>query len=344
MPTRIVRSAALTAAVLLCSALSALVPAHAAGPAAGDHAWTAAPASGGGSRPGEDGRPYFYLEGAAGTVLEDTLTLTNPGTKPVSVRLRGAEAYNTASGAFAIRGTDDSWITPAVRTVKLPARTRADVPFSVTVPATAAPGDHPAAIVASAGGRQAGVRVQLRVSGPTLSALTVEDVGVDKGRGLIRYTVVNRGNTALTPKLEVRADGLFGRVLHRAPHALPMEVLPGQRVRLTEKWPHPPALDSVRVRVTLTAGGGAHGTGTASAVFVPWAWVAGLAAVVALGAGAWFVRRRRPAEPERAPAAGSDSGDGADGADGNGDGADGADGNDETHVKNSEPATAGAAT
>ena len=53
-----------------------------------------------------------------------------------------------------------AWITFAERTVKVPARTRADVPFTVGVPAGAVPGDHPGAIVASGGGRTAAVRIQ----------------------------------------------------------------------------------------------------------------------------------------------------------------------------------------
>lgn len=60
------------------------------------------------------------------------------------------------------------------------------------------------------------------MTGPTLSALTVEDVSVS-GRGrtaAIRYTLVNRGNTVLAPRLAVRADGLFGPVLRRAARTL----------------------------------------------------------------------------------------------------------------------------
>ncbi|WP_327297241.1 MULTISPECIES: hypothetical protein [unclassified Streptomyces] len=334
MLTRNIRSAVLTAAVLLCSAVPALVPAAAAEPAAGGSGWTAAPASGAGTRPSADGRPYFYLEGAPGTVLEDTLALTNPGKKAVTVRLRGAEADNTASGGSAFRTTGHSWITPAARTVKVPARTSARVPFSVTVPATAEPGDHPAAIVAAAGGREAGVRVQLRVSGPTLSALTVEDVRVDKGRGLIHYTLVNRGNTALTPHLDVRTDGLISGAHHIAGRTLPVELLPGRRARLTERWPHPPALDSASVHLTVAAGGGARGTGTVSAVFVPWWRVAGAVVLVLAGTGGWSAVRRR--RREEGPGAGpdpyaSDSGTGGSGTR-------------DTEYTDSEPATAGAAT
>ncbi|MET7615775.1 hypothetical protein [Streptomyces sp. NPDC005408] len=262
---------------------------------AADAAWTVQP---GGAR------PYVYLEGAPGTVLEDTLSVTNPGAKPLTVRLRPADAYNTVTGALAVRGAHKSkgagtWIMLASERVTVPPRTRAEIPFSVTVPSGALPGDHPGAVMAAAGGREAGVRIHLRVSGPTLAAVTVEQVKVSGGA--IHYTLVNRGNTALTPRLTIRADGLFGEVLHRAPRTLPVELLPAQRITLTEKWPEHPSLDSVTVHIEATAPGDARAKGSATATFVPWGTVAGAAAglLAALGGTVWFVRRRTRRQPDR---------------------------------------------
>ncbi|WP_327246005.1 COG1470 family protein [Streptomyces sp. NBC_01320] len=286
-------------AALLCAFACALTanPATAADRSGAD--WTAQPAAGAGTRSGEDGdRPYFYLEGLPGTVLQDRLSVTNPGTAPVTVRLRGADAYNAGGGDFAVRGTKDStgtgaWLRLAADRVTVPARTRAEVPFSVTVPAGASPGDHPGAIVAEHSGRSVGVRVHLRVSGPTLTALTVEDVSVS-GR-TIHYTLVNRGNAALTPRLAVSADGVFGTLLRREARNLPVDLLPGQRVKLTEPWRDAPALDSATVRLRVTAASGAHSEATARAVFVPWAPVTGGALLVlaAAAAGAYAYRLRR---------------------------------------------------
>ncbi|MCX5382053.1 hypothetical protein [Streptomyces sp. NBC_00083] len=295
---RPIRPALPVLALLLC-ALSAPA-AQAAPPASGE--WTAAPASGGGTRPSADGRPYFYLEGAPGAVLQDTLSLSNPSGTPLTLRLRGAAAHNTPDGSFAVRADPDPWITLAAPEVNIPARTRADVPFSVTVPAGAQPGDHPAALVATTGGRAVGVRLQVRVAGPTLSALTVESVRVDRGRHVIRYALVNRGNTTLAPRLAVHADGVFGRAVERAARPLPVELLPGQRVELSEPWPHPPALDRVDVRLDVTAEGGARASGSAEVSFVPWGPVAGVGLVLLGGAAAAWTgtrrRRARRAEPD----------------------------------------------
>ncbi|MEU6078926.1 LPXTG cell wall anchor domain-containing protein [Streptomyces sp. NPDC047108] len=277
-------------------------PASVSAPAAAKPDWSAAPASGGGSRPSTGGRPYFYLEGRPGTVLEDTVTVTNSGPHARIVRLRGADGYTGDAGAFAVRGpgrstASGSWVTLASAKVKVPPRTRADIPFTVTVPPDAVPGDHPAAIVATGGGRDAGVRLHLRVTGPTLAALSVEDVSVVRtgGGAEIHYALVNRGNTALAPRLAVRADGLFGGgTLRRAARDLPVELLPGARVRLTEQWPGAPRLDTADVTLTATAAGGARATATAS--YSPFPWAASAAALLGLlaaGAGGWYLRRRR---------------------------------------------------
>ncbi|MGW6058546.1 COG1470 family protein [Streptomyces sp. NPDC055189] len=292
MPSLLSVARVLTVALLVVTGAAAATPVH----ADDSGAWSVAPSAGGGTRPAKDGRPYFYVEGTPGSVLEDTVTVTNPGSKPRTVELSGADADNTRGGAFSLeRGKPKdtgSWITFAERKVKVPPRTRAEVPFSVSIPGSAVPGDHPGAVVAREGGRDAGVRVHLRVSGPTLSALTVEHVKAERGR--ISYDVVNRGNTVLTPRIEVNAEGVFGPLLDRDPRTLPVELLPGRRVTLTEPWTDAPALDSVKVTLTVTAAGGAHDKATASARFVPWGAVAGAGAGV-LGlaaAGVWFVRRR----------------------------------------------------
>ncbi|MFI0821737.1 hypothetical protein ACH4TX_39660 [Streptomyces sp. NPDC021098] len=290
MPSR--TGAALRAAAALAAATALLgvpaLPAQPATPAAAAApGWSAAPAPGAGSAPDAADRPYFYLEGRPGTVLQDRLAVTNRDKRSRTLRLRG-------------EGAEGAWIAFSARTVKVPARTRADVPFTVTVPPDAAPGDRSGALVVTGGGHRTGVRMHLRISGATLSALSVEDVTVVRNGGgggaAIRYAVVNRGNTALTPRLAVRADGLFGAVLRRDARTLPVRVPPGKRVRLTERWPDAPALDAVDVRLTVTAGGGAHAAASATYTAAP-GWLLAAAAVTALGAagggGTWLVRRRK---------------------------------------------------
>ncbi|WP_030555448.1 COG1470 family protein [Streptomyces exfoliatus] len=251
----------------LLAAATALLGAVAAAPP-GAQAWTAAPAA---------GRPYAYLEGPAGSVLQDTLSLTNPGARPLTVRLSGQGAP----------------VSFAATTVTVPARTRADVPFAVTVTADTPPGEHRGAVRASAAGRELRVDLRLRVSGPRLAALTVEDVHVDTATGSLRYTLVNRGTTVLAPRLAVCADGVLGTVLDRPGRPLPLTLRPGERATRTEPWPDPPALDSVTVRLTATAPGAAPATARAEASFAPLPAPAGAAGLLlAAAVGGYAVRRR----------------------------------------------------
>ncbi|MEU8761916.1 hypothetical protein [Streptomyces sp. NPDC048659] len=252
------------------AAALALLGAVAAAPAPG---WTAAPAA---------GRPYVYLEGAPGSVLQDTLSVTNPGSRPLTVRLTG-------------EGAPGARVALAARTVTVPARTRADVPFAVTVTADTPPGELRGTVRAAAAGREALVPLRLRVSGPRLAALTVEDVRVDRA-GTLHYTLVNRGNTLLAPRLAVRADGAFGRrLVDRPERPLELTLRPGERTVRTEPWPDPPALDTVTVRVTATAPGAAPATAAADTVFASAAGVgAGAAALLgAAAATAYAIRRTR---------------------------------------------------
>ncbi|WP_240139050.1 COG1470 family protein [Streptomyces sp. MUM 178J] len=298
-----------SAAVLLACMVAAAAGAAAPGARAAGDGWSAVPASGDGA----EGRPYAYLEGAPGTVLEDRLSVVNRADRPLAVTLSTADGIG-------------DWIALAAPRVTVPPRTRADVPFSVTVPGGAPPGEHTARIVVRSDtgtasraqkartqqvrtqqareqqareqeareqqarvqqARTQEVRIRLRVAGPTLAALTVEDVSIRAGE--IHYTLVNRGNTVLAPRLALHAEGLFGTVLDRTARALPLRLRPGQRAELTEPWPGPPSLDSVDVRLTVTADGraarGVRAEAEASAVFAAWPWAA---AGCALAAGAAY--------------------------------------------------------
>ncbi|MEV4438319.1 hypothetical protein AB0K09_04750 [Streptomyces sp. NPDC049577] len=227
-----------TYAALLCTALTPV-------------SWSAGPAPGG-------ERAAFYLEGPPGAVLTDKLSVSNPDTRPHDVALR-------ATG---------SWISFTRQRVTVPARTRADVPFTVSVPPGAGPGDHPAAVVADGDGRRVSVPVAVRVSGSALPALAVEHVRVSgTGDGaVIRYALVNRGNTVLTPRLTIHAEGLFGEVLRRVPDGVPAELAPGRSVRLSQPWPGAPVLDRVTVRVTAEAPGAQEVSASGAYTPLPWLW------------------------------------------------------------------------
>ncbi len=83
-----------------------------------------------------------------------------------------------------------------------------EVPFAVTLPKDAAPGDYMGGIVTSAAeGDEASIQIRLRVGGALKPSLAVENVHVDysgtsnpigKGDATVTYTIHNTGNAILT--------------------------------------------------------------------------------------------------------------------------------------------------
>ncbi|MFJ6011446.1 WxL protein peptidoglycan domain-containing protein [Streptomyces sp. NPDC092952] len=295
--------------------LSAQAP---AAHAADNGSWSVYPAT---TRLGQ--RPYFYLSADPGATLHDKVTVTNKGDRPRTYRLYAADAYNTArDGGFAVRGEDErqrsvgAWARTGRQRVTVPPRGSVDVPITVTVPEDAEPGDHPGALVAldeqvdpagdgsvAVGIRRAvGARIYLRVNGPTVPALSVDDIriehtqplvpGTGSSRAVISYTLRNRGNVTLSPKVALRAEGLFGRtLLARDLKRVPSELLPRQQVRLTEKWAGAPQLEWGEVRLTASADR-TRESATASYFALPWLVAGVLLMAVAAGTTLW-VRARR---------------------------------------------------
>ncbi|UXY27465.1 DUF916 domain-containing protein [Streptomyces sp. HUAS TT20] len=290
-------------------------------------------------------RPYFYLSADPGQTITDKVAVANKTGKPLTFRLYAADAYNTArDGGFAVRTVKErmrgvgAWAKPARSRVTVPGHKTVTVPFTLHVPQGAEPGDHPGAIVALDMGvhparaksrawgrvdpgsgslalgvqRAVGARVYLRVSGPTVPAISVENMhvthhqplvpGLGDSGATISYTLHNTGNVTLDPKVELRARGLFGRtLLARELTRIPAELLPGQRVRLTEPWRDAPQLDWGDVTLTASATG-THESASASFFALPWL-VVGLAFAAGVAGGVLFVRARRgrarPSEPVR---------------------------------------------
>ena len=287
-------------------------------------------------------RPYFYLSADPGTTIEDKVVVANKTGQPLTFRLYAADAYNTArDGGFAVRTVKEkqrgvgAWARPAKSRVTVPAHGKVTVPFTLRVPEDAEPGDHPGALVALDMGvpplersrewgridkgdgslalgvqRAVGARVYLRVGGPTLPAIAVENVhvvhhqplvpGLGDSTATISYTLHNTGNVTLDPKVELRAEGLFGRtLLARDLSRIPAELLPGQRVHLTEPWRGAPQLDWGDVTLTASA---KHTRESASASFFALPWVVAVVLLVVTVVGVVLaVRARRdralPSEP-----------------------------------------------
>jgi hypothetical protein len=202
------------------------------------------------------------------------------------------------------------------------------VPFRLTVPRNATPGDHAGGIVTSvaeagtdtAGNRvrvdrRVGARIYLRVTGDLAPAFTVEHLDArytgalnpfSGGTVTVTYRVRNTGNVRLTGRPQVAVAGPFG-ILGRTTDApdLP-DILPGGEYTATADVRGAPPLFRLGVDVDLTpvavntaAPVRAAGRGTAV-----WAWPwSQLALLLLLGGGVWLALYRRRATARRIAAA-----------------------------------------
>ncbi|UQX01233.1 DUF916 domain-containing protein [Streptomyces sp. RerS4] len=283
-------------------------------------------------------RAYFFHQGPAGTTVGDSATILNSSDRELTFQVFATDATNTPSGgAFALLPVETkpkdlgAWVTLApetATTVTVPPKGRKDIPFTVKVPADATPGDHVGGIVALntavEGVRQdgkvqvgvkrsVGARLYFRVPGPLTPGLSVEDVRVRRGapllpwtkdaRTAVTYTLVNRGNVVIEPRVAFSAEGLFGRrVWDRPARDLKLVLLPGQRIVLSEPWQDGPQLDWVTVDVTASAA--AHpdldATSSTDLLAAPWPALGILLALTGatLAARALHRRRRTPLKPD----------------------------------------------
>jgi hypothetical protein len=183
--------------------------------------WSVSPSS----EAGPDGRRFVELDVDPGTSATEYAAVRNFSETPVTFSLTAADGYYTDTGRFNMLPASETsvdagaWITLDPDVTIGPGQT-AVVPYTITVPENATPGDHAAGVAASVrsagtdeSGNAVGVdsrvgfRVSLRVSGELTPALAVGDVRAEyvpswslfqPGSARISYTATNDGNTVLS--------------------------------------------------------------------------------------------------------------------------------------------------
>lgn len=301
-------------------------PAHAADDVS---SWTVRAADG---EWGPD-RPQFSYNVNPGHEIRDGLVIGNRGKKPLTLKLYAADAFTTDEGGYDILGEDEktsgvgAWIRINHAQVTVAPGREAQIPFTITVPDKAQPGDHAGGIVsvlerdnAAAGmtiNQRVGLRVRLRVSGDLEPRLEIEDTKLSfaggsfnpssRGDAVLTYTVRNTGNAVLAATQEASASGPFGAFRVKTgtlPDTPPL--LPGDTWQVKVPIEDVHGLFWLTGQVTLTpyltdAAGGVTTldsvSDTTRDITAPWALLLTVLALLALGYGSvrWFIRRRRRA-------------------------------------------------
>ena len=294
-----------------------------------------------------DDRPYVSLVAPAGAVVYEHVALLNQDEDPVSLDVYATDVVMADGAGLTARVRTDvstdagSWISISGPTdVEVAAQTAesgygwAVVPFSVTIPADAEPGDHLAGIVASlvsVGGADAGVpaveleqrvvaRVYVRVDGELAPGLEVTDVTASwepgsllgTGAVVVTSTLRNTGNTRMAIEPAVTVSGPLGLLPRTQPGERVDELMPGASVETISTvagvWPLLRGSVTVDATVLAPTAGEDPGLGTVSATTTvwmpPWALLALVVLLVALVVLVGLRRRGRRARSHPRPVRG----------------------------------------
>lgn len=232
-------------------------------------------------------RPEYGYTINPGAEVEDGIVVVNDDATPLQLDLSATDAKSAGLAA---------WVHPEQDNVTVAPGESVEVPFTVTVPAEAKPGDYAGAI--------AGIPIRLRVGGALQPSLAVEDVQVH-GSETVTYTIHNAGNATLSARQSVSVSGPFGRWRARADKlADTSPLLPGERRKVSV--PLHDVTPALRLTATVTlvplltdAAGStaplAATKGSGHAIVVPWTLL--LAVVVGCGLVALAFRARRRQAP-----------------------------------------------
>lgn len=315
-------STRLTRAVVILLAGAALLPLPApaaARAAADDFTWTVQPS--GPTGPTE--RSQFVYDLRPGQRIDDHVAVTNLSKKALVLTAYATDAATTADGAFTLlpasRAAGDAgrWIALPKKQYTVGPGKRLILPFRLTVPKGASPGDHAAGVIASVTERRAdgsgqqvnvdrrvAARVYLRVIGPVVPAVQITAVRTTfanplvpftRGSASVTYRIRNTGNVRVGGPVTVRTTGPFGVGLSGSGRRQLPDLLPGAEVELTDRLERVVPAAMITGTVTLDAvtseGQLPAQTRTATVWSIPWTGLA-LVLLAALAAARRFRSRR----------------------------------------------------
>ncbi|NUR58609.1 MAG: DUF916 domain-containing protein [Catenulispora sp.] len=286
-----------------------------------------------------NGRAAFTFSATPGAAVRDTVVVSNSGDQPLTLRVYANDAINTSDGGFDLRPSADpakdagAWVKfdDDKRFQTVPPKSKLELPFTLSIPANATPGDHAAGIVAALtmsstngqGNRvdveqRVGSRIYLRVSGDLLARLSITRVETTyhgtpnpfgSGSADISYLITNTGNVRLGAAQSVHVTTPLGGTVRADGLKDFDQLLPGNSVRVTTKvtgiFPAFSATAHISVDPKALPGDvdpKAIGT-EATAGMTPIPWTGLLLLILVLGlAFRWLRGRRRARSATAAPA------------------------------------------
>ncbi len=261
----------------------------------------------------------FTYDLARGASVRDGAILINYTDRPINLHVYPADVSSAEGGGLAAKQRDatmrtvGNWLTlddPEQAVVGIGPRGRLTVPFTLSVPEFAAPGEYPGALVVAADlgdGSQAisvetraALFVRLRVPGKVDQRASVSSPNTRAVPGGSRFetTITNRGNVLFTilGQIELRRDDKRIDSVELSPREI--YVIPNGKATLSGVWSQPPRLGRVQAVAhirTFINGEEAKvfSSEAKNLAFVPWKLVGGVLGLLAAAALAWLLLRDR---------------------------------------------------
>ncbi|MFZ4718343.1 MAG: WxL protein peptidoglycan domain-containing protein [Ilumatobacteraceae bacterium] len=214
------------------------------------------------SEDGPGGRDYFIYTFTTGEQFGDRVAISNNGNEEATFAVYATDAVNTDDGSFSLLREDQqptdvgTWVELGATQYTLDAGEQVIIPFSISVPADATPGDHVGAIVAQKIADasnpdgiginvrvRVGARIYARVDGPVTKSLSIDSFALtydapgmpfSGNTAKVVYTVTNTGDVRLSPTANLSLAGLFGLGDHTLEQRQIPELLPGSSIEISE--------------------------------------------------------------------------------------------------------------
>lgn len=229
-----------------------------------------------------DAADHFRMELAPGAATEGTAIISNRSNDTVTFKVYSADALTTDQGGFALRSREEPqagvglWAQLPFETVTISAGSQTEVPFRLTVPSAATPGDYAGGIIIEAPPRRGtpgevgdqtavqlnvvervGVRIYLKVSGTARAQLTAGALKAEDEDGAIAFAlpITNTGNVILKPTVTATVQAKIGGN-QKLTFTQVESLLPGQTATVRATWQEPPSLVWARVDAIVEHEGG----------------------------------------------------------------------------------------
>ncbi|TFD64568.1 WxL protein peptidoglycan domain-containing protein [Cryobacterium sp. Hb1] len=268
---------------------------------------------------------FFHINLAPGAAIEANAIVSNHTDAPVTLLNYAVDGQSTEQGAFALAAQADaqtavgSWVTLGAGSITIPADSDLTVPFRLSVPLTATPGDYAGGIIIQSPPIQGdtttsdgdaalrldviqrqGVRIYLTVAGTATTQLDHGALSWERSGDAVTFTlpIHNIGNTILYPTAGLSLNSVIGATTELQ-FGAPESILPGSTLNLEATLPQAAFIQLGSADAQLVSDAGTQQI-SASFTYVPW-WIIGiiLLLVLAIAFAVWrvtlFVGRARRA-------------------------------------------------